>query len=60
MGLEFLLAFALWVPLAMAGGHLQGSAGVFTGISVANIIGGIVAMVWIARVLNKLTVAATD
>ena len=51
--LEFLLAFGLWIPLAFAGAHVAAIAGVFGGLSVANIVGGITAYIWVDRVVEK-------
>jgi Na+-driven multidrug efflux pump len=51
--LEFLLAFGLWIPLAFAGAHIAAIAGVFGGLSVANIVGGVTAYIWIDRVTAR-------
>ena len=52
--LEFLLAFGLWIPLAFAGAHVAAIAGVFGGLSVANIVGGVTAYIWVDRVTAGL------
>jgi putative MATE family efflux protein len=51
--LEFLLAFGLWIPLALAGAHLAGMEGLCGGLTVANTIAGIAAFVWIDRVVDR-------
>jgi putative MATE family efflux protein len=48
--LESLLAFGLWIPLALLGAHLAEVAGLFCGLSLANILGGLAAYVWVDRV----------
>ena len=52
--LEFLLAFGLWVPLAFVGAHFWQIGGLFCGLSLANLLGGAVAYVWVDRVTEKL------
>jgi putative MATE family efflux protein len=51
--LEFLLAFGLWIPLALIGAHVAELAGVFGGLSLANLLAGAVAYVWIDRVVRR-------
>ena len=51
--LEFVMAFALWIPLAWAGGEIAGTAGLYWGLTLANIIGGIIAYIWVDRVLEQ-------
>lgn len=51
--LEFLLAFGLWIPLAWAGAELAGTAGLYWGLTLANIAGGIIAYIWVDRILVK-------
>ena len=51
--LEFLLAFGLWIPLAFIGARLAGIGGLFGGLSLANVVGGIVAYIWVDRVVEK-------
>lgn len=51
--LEFLLAFGLWIPLASAGARVAQLAGVFGGLSLANLLAGVVAYVWIDRVTRR-------
>ncbi len=53
MFLEFLLAFGLWIPLAFLGAHLAAIGGVFCGLSLANLIAGVTAYIWVDRVLDK-------
>ena len=50
MFLEMLLAFGLWIPLALIGARVAGIAGVYCGLSAANIIAGTAAHVWVSRV----------
>jgi Na+-driven multidrug efflux pump len=62
MGLEFLLAICLWIPLGLAGGAIAQIGGVYAGLSLANIIAGAVAIVWAARVMEttKKKLAGSD
>jgi len=53
MFLESLLAFALWIPLALLGAHLAQIAGLYCGLSLANILAGLTAYLWIDRVVTK-------
>lgn len=53
MFLEFLLAFGLWIPLAFVGAHLAQIGGLFCGLSLANILAGATAYVWVDRVMAK-------
>jgi len=50
--LEFLLAFGLWIPLALAGAHLAQLPGLYGGLSLANLLAGAAAYVWIDRVVR--------
>jgi len=50
--LELILAFGLWTPFAFAGAGLAQMAGVYTGLSAANILAGIIAIVWANRVIG--------
>jgi putative MATE family efflux protein len=52
MALEALLAFGLWIPLALAGMHVAGLGGAFVGLSLANFVGGSAALVWGRRVIS--------
>ena len=52
--LEGLLAFGLWIPLALLGGHYGGITGVYMGLSLANIIGGVMAYFWMGYVTRRL------
>ena len=52
--LEFLLAFGLWIPLAFVGAHLWEIGGLFCGLSLANLLGGATAYIWVDRVTEKL------
>jgi len=51
--LESLLAFGLWIPLALAGAHVAQVVGVYGGLSLANLLAGAVAYVWIDRVIRR-------
>ena len=51
--LEFLLAFTLWIPFAWAGAQMAGTAGLYGGLTLANIIAGVIAYIWVDRVLVK-------
>ena len=48
--LEALLAFGLWLPLSFIGARLAAIGGLFCGLSLANLIAGIAAFVWVSRV----------
>lgn len=50
--LELILAFGLWIPFAFAGAGLAQMAGVYAGLSAANIVAGIIAIVWANRVIG--------
>ncbi len=52
--LEFLLAVGLWIPLSYLGAHLAEIGGVFGGLTLANILAGLTAYVWVDRVTAKL------
>jgi Na+-driven multidrug efflux pump len=54
MFLETLLAFGLWIPLACLGAHLAQIGGLYCGLSLANLLAGITAYVWIDRVTARL------
>ncbi|MFC1764397.1 MATE family efflux transporter [Planctomycetota bacterium] len=54
LGLEFLLAFALWIPLAWLGARVSQLTGLYGGLCVANILAGAVALVWVQRVMKKV------
>jgi putative MATE family efflux protein len=51
--LESLLAFGLWIPLALAGAHFAQIGGLFCGLSLGNILGGLAALVWVDRVTKN-------
>jgi putative MATE family efflux protein len=51
--LEMLLAFGLWIPLGLAGVHLARLGGLYGGLAVANVVAGVVAIVWIDRVVSR-------
>jgi len=51
--LEFLLAFGLWIPLAFVGARVAQIGGLFCGLSLANILGGLTAYVWVDRVTEQ-------
>jgi MATE family, multidrug efflux pump len=53
MFLESLLAFGLWIPLAYFGAHLAQIGGLYCGLSLANILAGFTAYLWIDRVTAK-------
>jgi Na+-driven multidrug efflux pump len=52
MALELLLAFALWIPLALAGARFGGLSGLYTGLTSANILAGLAAWLWMHRVIS--------
>jgi len=52
--LSVIRIFVLYVPLAYAGSYLFGVWGIFAAISVANIIAGILAYLWLKRVLANV------
>ena len=52
--LECILAFGLWVPFSLAGSYYIGLTGVFIGLSCANCIAGVIAWVWVDRVIDKV------
>lgn len=58
--LEFLLAFGLWIPLAFVGAHLAQIGGVYCGLSLANILAGATAIVWVNRIVKKVNPAKAD
>jgi MATE family, multidrug efflux pump len=51
--LEFLLAFTLWIPFAWAGAQIAGTSGLYGGLTLANIIAGVIAYIWVDRILVK-------
>ncbi len=51
--LEFLLAFVLWIPLALVGGQVGQITGVYVGLSLANILAGVAAYLWMGRVTRR-------
>ncbi len=53
LALEILLAIVLWLPLAYVGARYFGLAGVFGGLALGNVVGGIAAWVWCDAVLKK-------
>ena len=53
MFLEFLLAFGLWIPLALLGARLAEIGGVFCGLALANLIAGVTAYIWVDRVVDR-------
>jgi putative MATE family efflux protein len=54
MVLEFLLAFVLWIPFSLVGGYYGQITGVYIGLSLANILAGIAAYLWMGRVTGRL------
>jgi putative MATE family efflux protein len=54
MFLETLLAFGLWIPLALLGAHLAQIGGLYCGLSLANLLAGLTAYIWIDRVTAGL------
>ena len=52
--LSVIRIFILYVPLAYAGSALFGVWGIFAAISVANIIAGIAAYLWLKKVLANV------
>ncbi len=49
--LTLIRMFGLMIPLAYAGSLVMDSKGIFLGIALGNMIGGVLAMVWLERVL---------
>ena len=54
MALELLLAFVLWIPLAILGGRYAGVIGVYVGLSLSNVLAGLAAAFWCRRLLNQM------
>jgi putative MATE family efflux protein len=54
MVLEFLLAFVLWIPFSLVGGYYGQITGVYIGLSLANVLAGIAAYLWMGRVTGRL------
>ncbi len=52
MGLELLLAFALWIPFAAIGAHFGRLSGLYLGLTLANILAGLAAWFWMKRVIS--------
>jgi putative MATE family efflux protein len=52
LGLEVLLAFALWIPFAFIGAHMGQLTGLYVGLSTANVLGGLAAWAWMKRVIS--------
>jgi putative MATE family efflux protein len=52
--LELLLAFVLWIPFSLVGAYYGQITGVYIGLSLANILAGIAAYVWMGRVAGRL------
>ena len=52
-GLNILKAFVLNIPLALLGGYFIGERGIFTATLLTNIIGGVLAFIFITGFLNK-------
>jgi putative MATE family efflux protein len=59
-GLNLLRLFVLYLPLAWAGSWLLGLQGLFGGLTLANLIGGSVAMLWMGRVLRRQEAGELD
>ena len=55
MILEFVLAFALWIPAAFIGKYVAGIIGVYVGLSLSNILAGALALFWVHRILKIYT-----
>jgi len=53
MALELLLAFALWIPLALLGAHFGRLSGLYMGLTLANILAGLAAWFWMKRVISS-------
>jgi putative MATE family efflux protein len=53
LALELILAFGLWIPFSLVGAQASGITGVFFGLSLASIIAGAIAYVWVDRVVKK-------
>lgn len=52
--LESLLAVGLWIPLACLGSHFAQIGGLYCGLSLANLLAGITAYIWVDRVTARL------
>lgn len=52
---SLLQVFGLYVPLALAGSHLIGLSGIFWAGSVSNVVAGVVAAVWLGRIVAQRT-----
>jgi putative MATE family efflux protein len=53
LALELLLAFGLWIPFSLLGAHIANLTGIFSGLSFASIIAGIIAFRWARHVVKK-------
>lgn len=51
--LSLIRMFVLYIPLAYFGGQLFGLRGLFAGISLANVIAGIIALLWLAHARTR-------
>jgi putative MATE family efflux protein len=51
--LELILALGLWIPFALIGAQVAGVGGVFVGLSVGSATAGIIAYIWVMRVLKR-------
>jgi Na+-driven multidrug efflux pump len=51
--LSLIRMFVLYIPLAYFGGQLFGLRGLFGGISLANIVAGIIALLWLAHARKR-------
>jgi Na+-driven multidrug efflux pump len=55
--ISMLRVIVLYLPLAYAGGRLAGIGGIFAAACIANVLAGIFAYVWFARVTKKAALA---
>ncbi|HEX7509773.1 MAG TPA: MATE family efflux transporter [Chitinivibrionales bacterium] len=53
LALELVLTFGLWIPLSLAGAQAAGITGIFTALSISNVVAGAIAYAWAQRVVRK-------
>ncbi|NOR44657.1 MAG: MATE family efflux transporter [Candidatus Delongbacteria bacterium] len=54
MGINAVRMLVLYIPLAFIGSYLWGLPGIFVGAGISSVVGGIVAIIWVNRTVNKL------
>jgi len=57
VAISILRVIVLYLPLAYAGGKLAGIGGIFAAACIANVLAGIIAYLWLARVTKKAALA---